>query len=334
MPPLLLSIAQNGQRLPVPTACVRSSDGRATASNERSAITRGCAKAAPRQDEDANCHARDGNTRSRSCAFRPATAIVANGTPYLIDFGPGVVRRAATAYQRGVVAFGAGVNKLRTVFLTHLHADHTAGYPDLILTPWIMGRKAPLEVYGPKGISSMTKHVLKAWELDIANRVNGLEKESPSGCRVNAQEIEAGPLYKDANVRVTAFPVNHGEMNDAFGFRFETVDRTIVISGDTAPAAAIIENCNGCDVLIHETYSQHTYARVSRKWQAYRRKYHTSSKELAELGNQVKPALLVLYHRANPGGGVKIPNPEDVLMDEIQQFYKGAVVTAHDPDIF
>ena len=106
----------------------------------------------------------------------PATAIVVNGTPYLVDFGPGVVRRAAAAYQKGVVAFGPGVNNLQTVFLTHLHADHTAGYPDLILTPWIMGRKAPLEVYGPKGIKAMTKHVLKAWELDIANRVDGMER--------------------------------------------------------------------------------------------------------------------------------------------------------------
>jgi ribonuclease BN (tRNA processing enzyme) len=264
----------------------------------------------------------------------PATAIVVNGTPYLVDFGPGVVRRAAAAYQKGVLAFGSGVSNLRTVFLTHLHADHTAGYPDLILTPWIMGRKAPLEVYGPKGIKAMTEHVLKAWALDIANRVDGMEKEAPSGCRVNAHEIDAGPIYADANIRVTAFPVNHGEMDDAFGFRFETADKTIVISGDTAPTPTIVENCTDCDVLIHEAYSQQTYDRVSRKWQAYRRKYHTSSKELAELANRVKPGLLVLYHRANPGGGSAVPNPEDVLLDEIRQLYKGTVVTSHDLDVF
>src|SRR6202047_2906515 len=91
----------------------------------------------------------------------PATAIIVNGTPYLVDFGPGVVRRAAAAYHQGVTAFGAGVSALRTVFLTHLHADHTAGYPDLILTTWIMGRKRPLEVYGPKGIKAMTTLVLQ-----------------------------------------------------------------------------------------------------------------------------------------------------------------------------
>jgi len=104
----------------------------------------------------------------------PATAIIVDGTPYLVDFGPGVVRRAAAAYQRGMTAFGAGVSRLRTVFLTHLHADHTAGYPDLILTTWIMGRQWPLEIYGPKGIRAMTNHVLQAWEIDIANRLHGI----------------------------------------------------------------------------------------------------------------------------------------------------------------
>jgi ribonuclease BN (tRNA processing enzyme) len=106
----------------------------------------------------------------------PATAILANGTPYLIDFGPGVIRRAAAAYQRGVTALGPGVTDVTTAFLTHLHADHTAGYPDLILTPWIMGRTRPLQVYGPKGLAAMTRHVLAGWQVDIANRIEGIDR--------------------------------------------------------------------------------------------------------------------------------------------------------------
>src|SRR4029453_13938003 len=64
----------------------------------------------------------------------PGEAVVVNGPPYLIDFGAGVVRRAKSAVvDRGVAALNP-VN-LRVVFATHLHSDHTAGYPDLILTP-------------------------------------------------------------------------------------------------------------------------------------------------------------------------------------------------------
>ena len=108
----------------------------------------------------------------------PATAIIVNGQPYLVDFGPGVVRRAAAAQQKGIGALNP-IN-IRHAFVTHLHSDHTVGYPDLIFTPWVVGRKAPLEVYGPPGIKAMTDHVLAAWAEDIKIRNGPLERDLPS----------------------------------------------------------------------------------------------------------------------------------------------------------
>ena len=265
----------------------------------------------------------------------PATAIVVNGTPYLTDFGPGVVRRAAAAYQKGVK--GLSVVNLRIAFLTHLHSDHTAGYPDLILSPWAVGRNRPLEVYGPKGLKDMTGYILKAYREDIRIRLEDQEllgaSGSTDGYKVRAHEINPGVIYKDENVTVKAFLVDHGDVPQAFGYRFETPDRTIVISGDTAPSQSMIDNCNGCDVLIHEAYSMMTYNYVSPKYQEYRRRHHTSSRELAEIANKARPGLLILYHRANPGG-VGRPNPEEVLLDEVRQAYGGKVVTGHDLDTF
>jgi ribonuclease BN (tRNA processing enzyme) len=264
----------------------------------------------------------------------PATAIVANGTPYLIDFGPGVVRRIASAVQRGVRDLS--VVDVRVVFLTHLHSDHTAGYPDLILTPWAIGRAHALEVYGPRGLERMTRHILEAYTDDI--RIRRRDKEArgelaqAGGFRVNAHEIKPGVVYEDANVKVTAFPVNHGEVSDAFGYRFDTRDRTVVISGDTAPSQSIVDHCNGCDVLIHEAYSMLTYDEVTEPFREYRRAHHTSSLELAELARRARPKLLVLYHRANPGG-VGGPNPEEALIEELRSVYDGEVVTGHDLDV-
>src|SRR5206468_2761938 len=83
----------------------------------------------------------------------PATAIVVNDTPYLVDAGPGIVRRAAAAYAKGVK--GLAVVNLQTAFITHLHSDHTVGYPDLIFTTWVQGRHGPLTVYGPTGLEAM-----------------------------------------------------------------------------------------------------------------------------------------------------------------------------------
>ena len=275
-----------------------------------------------------------GTPRPDPARSGPATAILVNDTPYLVDFGPGVVRRAAAAYQKGIRGFGPGVVNLRTVFLTHLHADHTAGYPDLILTPWIMGRREPLEAYGPKGLNDMTRHVLAAWKVDVENRVKGIDRLPAAGCGVNVHEIDQGTIFKDRHVRVTAFRVRHGELRNSFGFRFETPDKTIVISGDTAPTETLIENCKGCHVLIHEAYSQKTYQEVSPKWQAYRRNYHTSSKELALLAARTKPQLLIIYHRSNPGAAITLPNPETALLNEIRHTYKGNVIVGHDLDVF
>jgi ribonuclease BN (tRNA processing enzyme) len=264
----------------------------------------------------------------------PATAIVVNDTPYLIDFGAGVVRRATAAFERGVTALGFGAVNIKTVFLTHLHSDHTIGYPDLIFTPWLMGREEPLEVFGPKGIRAMTENILKAWQVDLDGRRNGLSPHAPAGFRVNTHEIGSGVIHRGGNVTVTAFPVHHEEMVDSFGFRFEAPDRTIVISGDTTPTRALLDHSRYCDVLIHEAYSMATYHAVSPVAQEYRRLHHTSSVELARIANEAKPGLLVVYHRSNMGGAPMSVDSEDVLLDEVRQGYGGRVVMAHDLDVY
>jgi ribonuclease BN (tRNA processing enzyme) len=264
----------------------------------------------------------------------PATAIVVNDTPYLIDFGPGVIRRATAAFERGVTAIGFGGANIKTAFLTHLHSDHTVGYPDLIFTSWIMGRHEPLAVYGPKGLKAMTEHVLKAWQVDVEVRTNGINGHRSAGCKVNAYEIAPGVVYKDSNVTVTAFPARHEDMVDSFSFRFDTPDRVIVISGDTTPTQALIDQSHGCDILVHEAYSMESFRKVSPQWQEYRRRAHTSSVQLAEIANTVKPGLLVLYHRSNAGRAPGVTDTDEVLLDEIRHAYKGNVVAGHDLDVF
>ena len=265
----------------------------------------------------------------------PGTAIVVNGVAYLVDAGPGIVRRAAAAQHKGWPPLAP--EKLRRVFITHLHSDHTVGLPDLIFTPWSIGRGHPLELYGPAGLKSMTEHLRKAFAEDIRIRTRDKQLRGSPGYRegieVRAHELEPGIVYHDANVSVRAFFVNHGDVRHAFGYRFQTGDRSIVISGDTAPAQAVVDACNGCDVLIHEAYSLETYNKVSPAFQQYRRTHHTSSLELAELASRARPKLLVLYHRENPGG-YGLPNPEEALLREVKQRYSGAVVTAHDLDVF
>jgi ribonuclease BN (tRNA processing enzyme) len=261
----------------------------------------------------------------------PAVAVVVNDTPYLIDCGPGVVRRAAAAARNGVK--GLAVEKLRRAFITHLHSDHTVGYPDLIFTPAVLDRDAPLEVYGPPGLRAMTKHILAAYKEDIAIRLRGLEPSKPAGYVINTHEIKLprGPsvIYRDANVTVKAFAVKHGSWKHAYGFRFEAADCSVVISGDCAPSQSIVENCQGCDVLVHEVYSTTGFAQRPPEWQRYHASFHTSSRELAELAKQAQPKLLILYHQLLWGA------TQAELLDEIKRAgYTGKVVFGNDLDVY
>jgi ribonuclease BN (tRNA processing enzyme) len=255
----------------------------------------------------------------------PATAIIVEDVPYLVDFGPGVIRRAMAAYQQGVIEIGPAAVNIRTAFLTHLHSDHTMGYPDLMFTPWIMGRKHGLTVYGPPGLQMMTDALVEAWQVDITARSARLQ--NGDAWRTSVNEIQAGVVYSDRKVTVTAFPVHHHEMEHCFGFRFDTKGRSIVISGDTTPVPALVEAARGCDVLIHEAYSMASYLRISEKWQRFRRSHHTSSEELAAIASQVRPKLLVLYHSSNAGD----PDPRgSEVLNEVRALYSGEVVIGRD----
>lgn len=255
----------------------------------------------------------------------PATAIVVNDTAYLVDFGPGVVRRASAAFlDKNIKALEP--IKLRVAFVTHLHSDHTVGYPDLIFTPWTIGRRVPLEVYGPKGLKSMTDHLMQAYRVDIETRTNpnGNQHGFPEGHKVNAYEIAPGVVYKDANVTVTAFATKHAM--ESYGYRFDTADRSIVISGDTHPTQATIDACRGCDVLIHEAHSTVWLAGRPDTFQKFSAKYHTTTIELSELARQAKPRLLILYHYASR-------TPEE-LFSEMLGAYPGHFVISRDLDIY
>jgi ribonuclease BN (tRNA processing enzyme) len=58
---------------------------------------------------------------------------------------------------------------------------HTAGLPDLILTPPTVGRSQPLVVYGPPGTEKMIDHVLSAYTEDLAMRTSRLRRRKASG---------------------------------------------------------------------------------------------------------------------------------------------------------
>ena len=217
----------------------------------------------------------------------PAVAIVVDSTAYLFDAGVGVVRRAAAAARDGVV--GLRAPRLGRVFLSHLHSDHTMGLNDVIFTPWIQGRVAPLEVYGPPGTQRLVNGILDGNDEDIRTRLGSAGGPPAEGWKVNVHELAEGLVYEDARISVRAFAVPHSSWKHAFGFRITTPDRTIVISGDARSNPAIARECNGCDVLIHEVYSDSGFRTIPGVRQPYHAQAHTSATQLGAIATAARP---------------------------------------------
>lgn len=260
-----------------------------------------------------------------------SVAIIVNDQVYIVEAGPGIVRQATAAKEKGVTALA--MKNLIRVFVTHLHSDHTLGLPDLMFTPAVTGREEGLAIFGPKGIAKMVKHIEAAWREDREIRFHGGEPSVQKAYKMNVTEIVPSPkgsslVFQDTNVKVRAFLVNHGKWKHAFGYRIETPDRTIVISGDTTYSPNLVENAKGCDFLIHEVYSETGLKKRTPDWQAYHSTYHTSGPDVGRIATVVKPKLVILYHELPFG------QEPGKLLEEVKTQYKGPVVEANDLDIF
>ena len=264
----------------------------------------------------------------------PAVAIVVDSVAYLFDAGAGVMRRAAAAARNGVGAFaprnamGQLAPQFDRLFLTHLHSDHTLGLADVIFTQWIQGRAKPLDIYGPPGTRHLVTGILDANSEDLAERMAASLGPAPQAWKSVVHEITQGVAFKDSRITVRAFAVPHAGWKYAFGYRIETPDRTIVISGDTRANSSIAEQCNGCDVLIHEVYSDAGFATLPRGRQVYHSNAHTSATQLGDIATRARPKLLILYHQLFFG------STEEKLLSEVRSRFNGRVASAHDLEVY
>ena len=257
--------------------------------------------------------------------FQSSSALVVNGFPIIIDCGGGTVQRLSSA-QVGQPALKLG--NLKTLILTHLHPDHTAGLADFIISTWIRGRKEPLTIYGPAGTKEMVDHLIKAYRLGIAEH---WETESPTGWPLTYEVVEYtdGVLLATDDVTATAFRVSHGGL-ETYGLKFEIGEKSVVFSADTRPHPNVIKYGKGCDVLVHEVYSERGIQKtILYNPFNYFRRMHTSTVELAEIANEIRPKKLILNHQMHLG-----PVTDDELVKEITDLYDGEVIFGRDLDLF
>ena len=254
-----------------------------------------------------------------------AYLVLANDTPYLFDFGSGVVRRvAALSSEWGGNFSKLNVTQLEYAFLSHIHSDHTLGLADLIITPWIMGRDKPLKIFGPEAAKDMADHIIKSYQPDIDYRIYGTQPQNDKGYKAIFTSIEEGVIYEDKNIMVTAFLNDHGDLAESYGFLIQTDEKTILISGDTGPSANLLRYGKEVDILVHEVYSQAGFEKKEPDWKIYHKAHHTSPSELAKIAKRLNPKTLVLSHILFWGSS------EDEILEEIMKDNDGKVILADD----
>ena len=293
---------------------------------------------------------------TKLCAFAVALAIVARGpaivaqktgpanfrvtllgtgSPVLSDtrFGPSILVEAGDqslvfdvgrgAAQR-LDQLGVPLGRIDAIFLTHLHSDHVVGLPDLWLSGWILGRRTvPWELVGPTGTAAMAAHLAQAFAFDIDIRVRD-GGQNAAGSRLAARDVGPGLVYEREGVKVTAFPVDHGMVAPAFGYRIEYGGRTVVLSGDTRFSPELIAAARGADLLVHEVVL--APADVGPSAPYYRAfAHHTTPEQAADVFTRARPTLAVYSHIVIFGG-----SDEADIMSRTRHGYAGPVLLGHD----
>ncbi len=252
----------------------------------------------------------------------PATAIIVDGESWIIDAGPGVVRRASSAHIAGEPALAQPM--LSRLLLTHLHSDHTLGLPDLIYSPWTLDRTTALKIWGPPGTKNMAHHIEKAYAADRKIRLEGSEPAFKNGWQTDVIETTGGIVFQSTSLIIEAIRVCHGDWDVAFGYKFTHGGKIIVVSGDTTYCPALEAASENADVLVHEVYDSAALAKRTPEWQNYHSKAHTAGEDVGRLAANAGVEKLVLYHQL-PFSGSK-----EAILNQVKSTYSGPTIWGED----
>jgi ribonuclease BN (tRNA processing enzyme) len=266
-----------------------------------------------------------GGPRPRKTNSASAQVIVVNEAAYVVDCGDGVARQLVLA--------GIPLPTLRHIFLTHQHSDHNADYGNLILLTWTAGLRTRVDSWGPPPLEEMTRHFMEMNSYDIRIRIED-EGRIPLQPLVHVHELtEGGLILEDDNVQVRATLVDHPPVVPAFGYRFDTHDRSIVISGDTAPSENLIELARGADVLVHDALYPAAIDRLvagvpnAPTLKQSILSHHTSAEDAGRVAQAAGVRTLVLSHLVPP----EDPEVTDQMwIDAASAHFDGRVIVGKD----
>lgn len=266
-----------------------------------------------------------GGPRPKTVASAPAQVLIVKGTPYVVDCGNGVARQLVLA--------GVALPTLRHVFITHHHSDHNTDYGTLLLLAWGSGLKTPVDTWGPPPLAKITRLFLEMSAYDIETRIAD-EGRVPLAPLIQAHEFtQPGVVLQDANVKVTCTLVAHPLVVPAFAYRFDTADRSVVFSGDTARSDNLLALAKGADVLVHEALFVPAVDRIvegdqnTSRLKKHLLDSHTSIEDCGKIAAAAGVKTLVITHRV-PADDPAVT--DQMWIDAASAHFPGTVVIAKD----
>jgi ribonuclease Z len=272
----------------------------------------------------------------------PCTAVVAGRRLFVIDSGEGSVKN--------LTLMGLPPAKVEALFITHYHSDHIADLGELMLQHWGAGAaRTPLQIYGPTGLDQVVGGFEQAYQLDSGYRIahHGPAVLPPSGfgATPHAFAISAASpdvvLIDEPDLKVVAFPVDHGPVKPAVGYLFVYKGRKIVVSGDTLPSARVEAEAHGADVLVHEGIAPNLVAVQRQAALAHGRDniahilndiltYHTTPAQAAAIAQRANVRVLLFTHVIPP---LPLSGLNGPFLGDAPKIFHGRIIVGRDGDI-
>lgn len=255
----------------------------------------------------------------------PATLLLINDVPYLVDCGYGTTKQLLLA--------GVAVQRVRFLFITHHHSDHNLEYGPLFYNAWTAGQSIKIDAYGPPGLKKMAEDYFSYQKFDIDTRIVDEGRPDPRPMLTSHEFDKPGVILENDDVKVSSCKVRHPPIEQAYAYRFDARDRSIVISGDTAYSPELAQFAKGADVLVHEVmYLPGVDALVSRIPDAKRLREHllaahTVCGDVGKIATQAGVKTLVLSHFV-PGDDASITDEQ--WSADVRKEFKGQIIVGRD----
>ena len=255
----------------------------------------------------------------------PSTLLLINDVPYIVDCGYGTSKQLRKA--------GVALNQIRYVFITHHHSDHNIELGSLLYNAWITGLPVQINAYGPPGLKKMAQDFFNYQKFDIDTRISDEGRVDPRTQVVATEFDKPGVVLVNDDVKVTSCQVKHPPITQAYAYRFDARDRSIVISGDTAYAPQLADFAKGADVLVHEImYLPAIDALVKRLPNATRLREHLMAshalpEDVGKIAAKAEVKTLVLTHFV-PGDDPSIADEQ--WAEGVRKYFKGRIVVGRD----